>query len=124
MKDVHCSPRQVMMIKSANYGDFDTNGVFSDDKNFDATCSAHARCQVKSRCNGHRSCELTINSNLLASKSCSATSKQIYTKYNCKDAYDSSTFITAGKVKTNRPKNINIRMYPNRLGKSGRDGFK
>ena len=98
MKDVHCSPRQVMDIRTSQYGDFDTNGVFSDDKNFDATCSALATCQVKSRCNGHRSCELTINSNLLAAKSCSVTSKQIYTKYNCKDTYDSSTVITTGKV--------------------------
>ena len=98
MKDVHCSPRQVMEIKSANYGDFVRNGVFSDDENFDGTCSALATCRVKSRCNGHRSCELTINSNLLPLKSCSVTSRQIYTKYNCKDTYDSSIIITTGKV--------------------------
>ena len=124
MKDVHCSPEQVMDIRSAKYGDFDTNGVFSDDENFDGTCNALASCQVKSRCNGHRSCELTINSNLLPSKSCSATSKQIYTKYNCKDAYDSSTIITTGKVHSSEI-SLQILIFAdtrNGLGKSFQTG--
>ena len=101
MKHVHCSPKQVMEIRSAKYGDFDTTGVFSDDKKLDATCSILATCQVKSHCNGKRSCELTMNNDLLPSQYCSDTSKQIYTKYTCKDTYDSSTIITAGKVTSN-----------------------
>ena len=98
MKHVHCSPKQVMEIKSANYGDYIKNSVFSDDEKFDATCSVLATCQVKSRCNGKRSCELIMNSDLLPSQHCSDTSKQIYTKYTCKDTYNSSTIITSGKV--------------------------
>ena len=101
MKHVHCSPKQVMVIKSANYGDYIKNSIFSNDEKFDATCSVVATCQVKSRCNGKRSCELTMNSDLLPSQYCSDTSKQIYTKYYCKDSYDSSTKITSGKVNAN-----------------------
>lgn len=99
MKDVHCSPKQVMVISSVNYGDFRTNGVFHDDENVDRTCSALATCRVKSHCNGKRSCELTVNSNLLPSEHCSGTTKQIYTKYSCKDTYNSSG---AGKVNLNQ----------------------
>ena len=95
MTDVHCSPKQKMVVKSANYGDFKENDVFNDDKNFDVTCSALANCQVKSLCGGKSSCELTINNNLLPLEYCSDTSKEIYTKYTCVDAYNSST-ITAG----------------------------
>ena len=101
MKHVHCSPKQFMVTRSANYGDFDTNAVFSDDEKFDATCSILATCQVKSHCNGKRSCELTMNSDLLPSQYCSDTSKQIYTKYVCRDTYDSSSIIVTGKVTSN-----------------------
>ena len=101
MKDVHCSPRQVMEIRSANYGQFSREGAFKYKKNVDTTCSILSNCQVKSHCTGNRSCELTINSDLLPSQYCSDTSKQIYTKYNCKDTYHSSTIITTGKVNSN-----------------------
>ena len=90
-----------MVIKRVKYGDYIKNSVFSDDERFDATCSILATCQVKSHCNGKRSCELIMNSDLLPSLYCSDTSKQIYTKYTCKDTYDSSTLITSGKVTSN-----------------------
>ena len=101
MKHVHCSPKQVMVIESVKYGDYIKNRVFSDNKMFDATCSILATCQVKSRCDGKRSCELIMNSDLLPSLYCSYTSKQIYTKYTCKDTYDSSILRTSGKVNSN-----------------------
>ena len=101
MKHVHCSPKQVMVIKSLKYGDYIKNSVFSDDERFDATCSILATCQVKSHCNGKRFCELTMNSDLLSSLYCSDTSKQIYTKYICRDTYDSSTILNSGKVTSN-----------------------
>ena len=94
MKDVHCSPKQNMVVKSADYGDFDKNGAFNDDKNIDTTCSKLTNCQVKSLCGGNRSCELTMDNNLLPSEYCSDTSKEIYTKYTCVDTYNSSTIIT------------------------------
>jgi hypothetical protein len=84
------------MVKRASYGNFNENGVFHNDENFETTCSKLTSCQVKSRCDGKRSCELTMNSNLLPSPYCSA-SKQIYTEYTCVDS-NSSTIITAGKV--------------------------
>ena len=86
-----------MMVKSADYGDFNMNGNFSDDYDTDRQCSYLTNCQVKSLCSGKRSCELTINNNLLPSQYCSNTSKQIYTKYTCVDTYNSSA-ITAGKA--------------------------
>lgn len=96
MKDVHCSPKQVMVVKSANYGNFWRNGVFNDDLNVDTMCSAVTTCGVKSHCNGKRSCDLTMDRHLLPSQYCSDTSKQVYTKYTCKDTYDLNT-ITSGK---------------------------
>jgi hypothetical protein len=97
MKDVHCSPKQYMMVKRADYGDFNKTGFFNDDKNIDTTCSKLTNCQVKSRCGGKRSCELTMDNNLLPSEYCPDTSKEIYTEYTCVDS-SSSTIITAGKV--------------------------
>ncbi|CAB4005658.1 Venom prothrombin activator pseutarin-C non-catalytic subunit [Paramuricea clavata] len=94
MKDVHCSPKQYMMVTRADYGDFNESGAFNDDKNFDKTCSKLANCQVKSRCGGKRSCELTMDNNLLPSPYCSDTSKEIYAEYTCVDS-NSSTIITA-----------------------------
>ena len=102
MENVQCSSIQRMVVESANYGDFNKNGIFSDDKNIDTTCSALASCQVKSRCNGKRSCDLTMDNGLLQSQYCPDTSKQIYTKYTCRDTYDTNT-ITTG--------NVNSRMY-------------
>ena len=86
-----------MVVESADYGDFNNNGVFNDDKNVNTECSALASCQVKSHCGGERSCELTMNNELLPSQYCRPdTLKQIYTKYTCRDTCGSST-ITTGK---------------------------
>ena len=84
------------MVKSADYGSFDNNGAFKPNAAIDTQCSRLTNCQVKSLCGGQRSCELTIDNNLLPSKYCSDTSKQIYTKYTCVDT-NSSSAITAGK---------------------------
>jgi hypothetical protein len=86
-----------MMVKSADYGDFDDSGTFNHNPNIDTQCSKLTTCQVKSRCTGGKSCELVIDSNLLSSQYCSDTSKQIYTKYTCMDT-NSSSAITAGKI--------------------------
>ena len=97
MKDVRCSPKQYIMVKRADYGDFNKNGVFYDDKNVDPSCSKLTNCQVKSLCDGKRSCELTMDNNLLPSEYCREASKQIYIEYTCVDR-KRSTIITAGKV--------------------------
>ncbi|CAB4036706.1 ---NA---, partial [Paramuricea clavata] len=91
---VHCSPKQKMVVKSADYGDFNKDGAFNDDQNIDTTCSKLTNCQVKSLCGGNRSCELTMDKNLLPSPYCSDTSKEIYTKYTCMDTYNSSIITT------------------------------
>ena len=96
MENVHCSSQQYMMVKSANYGHFNNSGVFNDDENVDTTCSVLASCQVKSRCNGNRSCKLIMNNNLLPKQYCNDTSKQIYTKYICVDTKSTVT-VTTGK---------------------------
>jgi hypothetical protein len=98
MKNVHCSSTQRMVVKSADYGSFDINGIFNDDKNVDTQCSKFINCQVKSLCGGRRSCELTMDNNLLPSQYCSNTSKQIYIKYTCVDTYKLTTK-TSGKAK-------------------------
>ena len=97
MENVHCSSMQYMMIESANYGDFNQNGVFSDVQNIDSECSALTSCQVKSHCGGMKSCALSMDNDLLTLTYCSDNSKEIYTKYTCKDFYN-STAITSGKV--------------------------
>ena len=94
MEDVHCSPTQHMVVKSADYGGFDNGGTFDNNANINTTCSALSNCQVKSLCSGKRSCELTMNNHLLPSQYCSNTSKEIYTKYTCVDTYSSSIIIT------------------------------
>ena len=86
-----------MMVESAQYGDFDTGGIFNQNANIDTKCSKLTNCRLKSLCGGQRSCKLTMDNNLLSSKYCFDTSKQIYTKYTCVDTYNSST-ITAGNV--------------------------
>ncbi len=97
MKDVHCSSIQHMVVKSADYGDFDDSGTFDMNANIDTQCSALTNCQVKSFCSGRRSCELTMNNKLLPSPYCSDTSKEIYIKYTCVDSNNSTT-ITTGKL--------------------------
>ena len=91
MEDVHCSPDQRMVVHRADYGDFNSGGTFNIAANIDSTCSLLTNCQVKSRCGGNRSCELTMDNNLLPSEYCSDTLKEIYTKYTCVDTYNSST---------------------------------
>lgn len=95
MVNVSCSSRQYMKIKSANYGDFNKNGVFHDDQNVATICNAVTTCRMKSRCNGNRSCELTIDSSLLPSQHCLDNSNTIYTKYTCGDT-NSLSVITKG----------------------------
>ena len=94
MENVHCSRIQHMLVKSADYGDFDNSGIFNKNANIDTQCSKLTNCQVKSLCDGKRSCGLTLDNNLLPSQYCSNTSKQIYTKYTCVDGYSS----TSGKI--------------------------
>ena len=85
MKDAHCSTEQLMVVQKADYGDFNNNGVFDSAANIDETCSQMSNCKVKSLCSGNRSCDLTIDNNLLPSQYCSDTLKEIYTKYTCED---------------------------------------
>lgn len=87
MKDVHCSPIQRMVFKKADYGDFNNNGTFDITAEIDRKCSILTNCQLKSHCGGSRSCELTIDNNLLPSQYCSDISKEIYTDYICVDTY-------------------------------------
>ena len=74
-----------MIIKSANYGDFNQNGVFNDDKSVVNVCSAVTTCRMKSRCNGNISCELTLDNSLLPSQHCLDNSKEVYMTYTCGD---------------------------------------
>ena len=89
-----------MVVKSAEYGDFNKNGVFNEDKNIDKKCSALTNCQVKSLCDGKRSCKLSMNNDLLPTPYCSDTSKEIYIKYTCLDNNNPTT-ITTGKLDIN-----------------------
>ena len=93
MENVHCSSVQYMTVKSADYGDFSYSGTFNKNAKIDAQCSALTNCWVKSLCDGKRSCELTMDNNLLPSQYCPDTSKEIYTKYICTDN-KSSNIIT------------------------------
>ncbi|CAB3995581.1 receptor-type tyrosine- phosphatase epsilon-like isoform X1 [Paramuricea clavata] len=101
MEYVHCSPEQKMVVKSADYGDFNKDGVFNDDQNFDTTCSKLTNCQVKSLCGGKISCELTMDNNLLPTRYCSDISKEIYTKYTCVDRSNVNT-IAAPNIRLSR----------------------
>ena len=97
MENVGCSKIQYMMIETADYGNYDNSGTFNNNANIDTQCSKLTNCQVKSLCGGKRSCELTMDNNLLPSQYCPDTSKQIYTKYTCVDTYSPSA-ITAGNT--------------------------
>ncbi len=85
-----------MVVKSADYGDFDNGGTFDNNTNIDTQCSALTSCLVKSLCGGNSSCDLTMNNDLLPSQYCPDTSKETYTQYTCVDKYNSSTI--TGKV--------------------------
>ncbi|XP_028413335.1 uncharacterized protein LOC114536208 isoform X2 [Dendronephthya gigantea] len=87
MKDVHCSPIQRMVIHKAHYGDFNNGGTFNFSATIDKNCSRLASCRVKSLCGGNRSCELTIDNNLLSSQYCPDTTKELYIEYTCVDNY-------------------------------------
>ena len=91
-----CSPKQRIDIKRAVYGDFYKNGKFDGSARIDTKCSALTNCQVKSRCGGMKSCEFTVNGNLLTSQYCPDTGKEIYTEHECVDTYSSTTI--TGKV--------------------------
>ena len=95
MENVSCSSKQYMVIKSANYGDFNQNGVFNDDKNVSTVCSAVTTCRMKSRCNGNQSCEQTVDNSLLPPQHCLDNSKEVYIKYTCGDS-DNSSLSTEG----------------------------
>ncbi len=107
MENVHCSPIQHMVVKNADYGDFDNFGTFDSNTNIDMQCSKLANCQVKSLCSGKRSCDLTMDNNLLPSQYCSDTSKEIYTQYTCVDKYNSNTI--TGKAGCSSSSTIVIR---------------
>ncbi|XP_028413353.1 uncharacterized protein LOC114536224 [Dendronephthya gigantea] len=87
MKDVHCSPIQRMMIHKAHYGDFNNGGTFYVNATIDKYSSLLTSCRVKSLCGGNRSCELTIDNNLLLSQYCPDTTKELYIEYTCVDNY-------------------------------------
>ncbi|XP_028402429.1 uncharacterized protein LOC114525365 [Dendronephthya gigantea] len=88
MKDVHCSPIQRMVIHKAHYGDFNDAGMFNNDAIIDIKCSRQASCEVKPLCGGNRSCELTIDNNILSSQYCPDTKKELYIEYTCVDNYE------------------------------------
>ena len=89
MKDVHCSPIQHMVVESARYGDFNKNGVFDASASSDAECNVVTSCMVKSLCSGikNKSCDLTIDKNLLLPSFCSDRTKELFTEYTCVDNY-------------------------------------
>ncbi|XP_028402580.1 receptor-type tyrosine-protein phosphatase delta-like isoform X10 [Dendronephthya gigantea] len=77
---------QRMLIHKAHYGDFNNSGTFNANAAIDIQCSGLTSCQVKPLCGGNRSCELTVDNNLL-SPFCSDTTKQLYIEYTCVDNY-------------------------------------
>ena len=83
------------MVKKADYGDFDRGGTFYINAKTDKYCSSLTNCQVKWHCGGKKSCELTMNENLLPSEFCSESSKEIYIEYTCLDRKTSN--IITGK---------------------------
>ena len=90
MRNTQCSSVQYMMAKSAQYGNFNRSGMFDPNPKIDTQCTQLANCQVKSLCEGKKSCRLTMDESLLPSEYCPDNSKQIYTKYTCVDTNRSS----------------------------------
>ncbi|XP_028402571.1 receptor-type tyrosine-protein phosphatase F-like isoform X3 [Dendronephthya gigantea] len=103
MKDVHCSPIQRMVIHKAHYGNFNNGGIFDANATLDAQCSGLTSCQVKPLCGGNRSCELTIDNNLL-SPFCSDLTKEFFIEYTCVDNYI-NTITTASNIKLSKSPN-------------------
>jgi hypothetical protein len=97
MEDVGCSLIQRMVVTRADYGDFNKTGTLDVNTNTDIYCSVLTNCQVKSLCDGSRSCGPTIDNNLLPRQYCPDVSKEIYIEYTCVDNF-SSTTITTGKT--------------------------
>ena len=93
MKNTHCSPIQRMVVESAQYGHFNNGGTFNQHATIETRCSQVINCRLKSFCDGKRSCERTVDNNLLPSTLCSTTS-QIYIKYTCVDTSSYSPAIT------------------------------
>ena len=93
MKNTHCSPIQRMVVKSAQYGNFNNGVTFNQHATIEARCSQVINCRIKSFCDGKRSCERTVDNNLLPSTLCS-TASQIYIKYTCVDISSYSPAIT------------------------------
>ena len=91
MNNVGCSPEQYMIVKKADYGDFDHGGTFYINARTDKYCGSLTNCQVKSLCGGKKTCKLTMDRNLLPPEFCSHTSKEIYTEYTCVDNKTSNT---------------------------------
>ncbi|XP_028399358.1 uncharacterized protein LOC114522809 [Dendronephthya gigantea] len=105
MKDVHCSPIQRMVIHKAHYGDFNNSGIFNANTAIDAQCSGQASCEVKSLCGGKRSCELTVDNNLLSSHYCSDTTKELFIEYTCVDNYYINPIITVTNIRLSKSPN-------------------
>ncbi|XP_028402428.1 receptor-type tyrosine-protein phosphatase S-like [Dendronephthya gigantea] len=104
MKDVHCSPKQRMVIHKAHYGDFNKSGTFDANAIVNAQCSGQASCEVKSLCGGKRSCELTVDNNLLSSQHCSDTTKELFIEYTCVDNYI-NPITTASNIRLSKSPN-------------------
>ncbi|XP_028402574.1 receptor-type tyrosine-protein phosphatase S-like isoform X6 [Dendronephthya gigantea] len=105
MKDVHCSLKQRMVIHKAHYGDFNNSGIFDVNAAIDAQCSGQASCEVKSLCGGNRSCELTVDNNLLSSQHCSDTTKELFIQYTCVDNYYINPKTTASNIRLSKSPN-------------------
>ncbi|XP_028402584.1 receptor-type tyrosine-protein phosphatase F-like isoform X2 [Dendronephthya gigantea] len=93
MKDVNCSPKQRMVIHKAYYGNFNNSGAFNSRAQSDAQCTAVTSCRLKSLCGGKKSCELTVDNNLLPNL-CPNTREELYTEYTCVDNYTSPVTTT------------------------------
>ena len=87
-----------MKVESAHYGDFNSGTFIENAKAYETGCSRLSSCQVKSLCDGNRSCELTMDGNLLPSEYCSDTSKLIYTNYTCVQPKNYTAAITKGNT--------------------------
>ncbi|XP_028402587.1 phosphatidylinositol phosphatase PTPRQ-like [Dendronephthya gigantea] len=105
MKDVHCSRIQRMVIHKAHYGDFNNGGIFDANAAFDAQCSGQASCEVKFLCGGKRSCELTVDNNLLSSQYCSNTTKELFIEYTCVNNYNINPITTESNIRLSKSPN-------------------
>ena len=112
MNNVGCSPEQYMIVKKVDYGDFDRDGTFNMNAKTDKYCSSLTNCQVKSLCGGKKTCELTMNENLLPSEFCSESSKAFYTEYTCVDR-KISNIITGKFIRGSFKVNFHLKIQKN-----------